>query len=915
MGIFDPKVDANISPTQQVDAGPSGLQVASNLFGTALGAFDGLRTAPAKQSAGERSDALDEARLTGVTNGLNKVQALRAQGKDREADTLEKTVVTAAARDGATKLDGFDTIYTNLTGKEANFAGLTVQEQQLLDLRADPAYDLGMAKARKELGPDATPEALDQAAISHVQYNRQTRAQQEFVVANWENGGEATAIAFVSDLGTNGVMQLEDAVDNGFVIDPDTYASLGRDLDQAQAAQVSQLVSQGATQEMINVVDSQYDALKQRMSKLEDLVGNAGIQSKHKAQLIAAVQSSKDLDAQAKIFVVDALEKGDSTNLVNLGINFKDDAALKAIIENTQYEDVEMFSFSTRTDPVFNTGTDVDLNSKESLFDAGALERSKGTENVSSYQKALSFTTASGAFNFEVGVQTPEGRSTVAGVNQQQAANVVATTENGDRLSGAGIAKIFDGTGVKATKAVGRYDPAAGRTMAAQNLYALRGQETLTLEQYQAASGNLPASLDKVDGKYNLTNRTLIDLGADPVVAQRIQSNADEYYDGDMRALMEDKGSRLPINRSRRDNDPNEFRKFTDVLEDIKDVEALEADLGIIRGKITEFDTLKSQFAGASGVATDFSLDILPSIMAGEGGYQNDPNDGANFVGGLNVGTNMGITPRTLAAFRNVPVSSIRAKDMQKLTEKEAGAIYKDMYYDAPKMNLLPSGLQATVTDMGVHAGPATAIKILQRAVGVEADGIMGPETAQAANALTAKEYNTLRKQYYDKLIADGKVHASFANGFTNRLAKFGGIGGSVGPAQLQTEAPAQSEAPEGVDLKDAVQVAGMVADAGQMTRVDAASNVPIAQPEALMEPDAAPLFTAADTGVDDKTAELVSKKLTAKQKRQIRAAGYRPEEAKFFPNQAEAEAALAAGEVERGTLYVTDSGNVYLLE
>ena len=37
MGLFDPKVDANITPTQQVSAGPSGLQVLGSVLGGAIG--------------------------------------------------------------------------------------------------------------------------------------------------------------------------------------------------------------------------------------------------------------------------------------------------------------------------------------------------------------------------------------------------------------------------------------------------------------------------------------------------------------------------------------------------------------------------------------------------------------------------------------------------------------------------------------------------------------------------------------------------------------------------------------------------------------------------------------------------------------------------------------------------------------
>ena len=59
----------------------------------------------------------------------------------------------------------------------------------------------------------------------------------------------------------------------------------------------------------------------------------------------------------------------------------------------------------------------------------------------------------------------------------------------------------------------------------------------------------------------------------------------------------------------------------------------------------------------------------------------------------------------------------------------------------------------------------------------------------------------------------------------------------------------------------------------------------------------------------------MVSSMLSAKQKRQIKAAGYNVDDVEFFEDQQEAEAALAAGEVESGTLYVDKLGNVLILK
>lgn len=111
-------------------------------------------------------------------------------------------------------------------------------------------------------------------------------------------------------------------------------------------------------------------------------------------------------------------------------------------------------------------------------------------------------------------------------------------------------------------------------------------------------------------------------------------------------------------------------------------------------------------------------------VLKSEGGFVDNPSD----PGGA---TNMGITAQMLAAWRgikSVPVSAIKA-----LTAAEATAIYRSRYWNAVHGDALPKGLDYAVFDYAVNSGVSTAVKALQRTLGVADDGSIGPVTLAAA--------------------------------------------------------------------------------------------------------------------------------------------------------------------------------------
>lgn len=149
----------------------------------------------------------------------------------------------------------------------------------------------------------------------------------------------------------------------------------------------------------------------------------------------------------------------------------------------------------------------------------------------------------------------------------------------------------------------------------------------------------------------------------------------------------------------------------------------------------------------------------LTVILRHEGGYVDHPAD----PGGA---TNLGITHRTLAAWRGRPVTK---QDVRTLTRQEAGEIYRAQYWAARGIQMLPPGVDLSVFDMAVNAGPARAVRMLQRVVGTEQDGQIGPATLRAVREIGAAAvidaYADARLAYYRSL----RHWPSFGRGWTRR--------------------------------------------------------------------------------------------------------------------------------------------------
>ncbi len=152
-------------------------------------------------------------------------------------------------------------------------------------------------------------------------------------------------------------------------------------------------------------------------------------------------------------------------------------------------------------------------------------------------------------------------------------------------------------------------------------------------------------------------------------------------------------------------------------------------------------------------------------LIGHEGGYSTDRRDPGNWTGGrVGVGTLKG-TKFGLAA------NTYPNLDIKNLTLAQAKSIYKKDWWDKLGADGMHSAIVFQLWDFAINAGKSRAIKELQQAVGVPADGIIGPQTLAAVNShdlndvilsLTAE-----RLKFYTSL----STFKTYGKGWTNRVA------------------------------------------------------------------------------------------------------------------------------------------------
>lgn len=161
-----------------------------------------------------------------------------------------------------------------------------------------------------------------------------------------------------------------------------------------------------------------------------------------------------------------------------------------------------------------------------------------------------------------------------------------------------------------------------------------------------------------------------------------------------------------------------------------------------------------------------------------EGGLDDDPADSGGIT---NYGVSITFLSDLYASSRHrVFLETIGIKNritretIKGLTKAQAKAIFEYRFWDEAKAYLLPDPVAAVFFDTAVNCGIGGASKILQKAVGVKQDGIVGTQTraaiAEKGALVAAHLFLAARGQYYEAIVKNKPSQKRFLRGWMNRV-------------------------------------------------------------------------------------------------------------------------------------------------
>ena len=897
MGLFDPKVDANIAPTQQVSAGPSGLQVLGSVLGGAIDAYGaGMKIAGASApSAAERRSEKEDAQLVGLSDSLLKVEALRRDGRTAEANRAEQVVLANAARDGVDLSSGqTKALFRATTGRDPAHMGMSQEEVMREQLIATPEFQSGYIAS---FASDKNMSEEERENFAMTQIARQE--SNKLMLANenlaWPERREAFNGIIGSFRSTNlGGLSL--AAAEGKII------PLGA-IDQMQAgwdAMKGNLVAQrpiGLEDKDWKSVKDQIDGVDATFTFLRSISSGEAIDGRV-AQAVSAAIANMDISDVKKLTLAKVIK--DPQALLQFGVANPSD--MKDLLEALAVTPFDFGDFGNWSDPSFNTG--VDPSGDPKLFPDSVMKDIEGKDPAELLKQAGNITKSINIGGTADIMNDADKRGgVISTLSKAFAAMTTISKDNKEFVSGGKVNEVFDGTVIAAIDEIAKVAPSQARTLLRQGEEALNQQDAVA----SAALQNLisqSAGFGYEDGKVVMNAEAMQNLGFDQGIQDGFVAAADKYYGGDLAALFSNQGRLIDPY----DTELKQIRQLSrggmvaGLLGGIKELNGMSNTVSTIRNKRNEFRTRADALTPQPEAVSEDTAAIIAAQALGTTeatsirGFNRVADDTPFLNEVAAVGNRLNINPNDLLAvisfetvgtfnpsIKNPKGSATGLIQFLESTAKGLGTTTADL-----KQMSRVEQMAYVEKYLAPYKGRMKNIGDLYMAVHWPAG--VGKDDSYVMYKEGSNEYRDNKNL---DINGDGTVTRAETLTRLNSVFKGGDVittttlpPPSVGPDVMST-APAAPQAGTGVDFKDAIQIAALGADGAQRTSLDKLAQFD----DAKRERDPKQL----------KVSETVAAELDSKALRQLTRLGIDAKTVASYATVEEAQEAIKSGEVKEG--------------
>lgn len=253
MPTLSPQPQFDVRPEAPV-VSPSALETTANV----VGALGTLVSATGRQNTGTGGKNIDQALL----NGLNKVQALRDEGRDSEANQMARRIgINYRVEGGDFSKPGTQEMVEQYTGLPGEFFGFTMEEVAVNSVLESDEFKTAYTST-KATDPDLTEEERTRKAMAIVAQTEANKAIMEQAEFNWSNTTEAAFSDMVGAKHSSILGQLAIASESG--------EKITRENLQTTRAELSRFNVQIQEMRPSNISDEQWKPVQDRLTRMDE---------------------------------------------------------------------------------------------------------------------------------------------------------------------------------------------------------------------------------------------------------------------------------------------------------------------------------------------------------------------------------------------------------------------------------------------------------------------------------------------------------------------------------------------------------------------------------------------------------------------------------------------------------------------
>jgi len=155
----------------------------------------------------------------------------------------------------------------------------------------------------------------------------------------------------------------------------------------------------------------------------------------------------------------------------------------------------------------------------------------------------------------------------------------------------------------------------------------------------------------------------------------------------------------------------------------------------------------------------------LQYVLESEGLFTDNPLD----AGGA---TMKGITLETYRIYKKN--THLTPNDLEQISDMDVSTIYLNQYWNACRCSDLPSGIDYCVFDMAINSGTGMSVKLLQKSVGTDIDGVFGSITLALTKGKDQlgliRAFSDQKESFYRNIVAKRPSQSVFINGWLARI-------------------------------------------------------------------------------------------------------------------------------------------------